>query len=198
LDFNLHIPENALLLAGVAGILANPSVDTADRHTLSTTVRSRLLLPRLVLVGVGILLAAVTVPKLTGEWYAERSRYALEGKEWLESARQAQLGLEYQSHNPYLHFYIGEANWEQARNLSNPVLARSYAEAALAGYRDALRVFPHDSRTLLQAGWILARLGRFDEAAPMFAAAVEWDPRNATIRTYQGHFLRMKGENAAA
>ncbi len=59
-------------------------------------------------------------------------------------------------------------------------------------------MFPQDSRSLLQAGWILARLGRFDEAGPVFDSAVAWDPRNGPIRVYQGHYLRMKGDNAAA
>src|SRR5262249_5303392 len=147
----LHIPENALVLAGVAGILANPSIETVERQALSASAPSRPLPPRLALVANGILPAAGTLPKTPGGWYAEKSRYALEGKELLESARLAQMGLEHQSHNPYLHFYLGEANWDQARNLQNPVLARSFAEAALKGYRDALRVFPQDSRTLLQA-----------------------------------------------
>jgi tetratricopeptide (TPR) repeat protein len=150
------------------------------------------------LVLVGFVLAALTLPKLTGEWYAEHARFALEDKELLESARLARLGLEYQARNPYLYFYLGEANWEQARKLPNPVVARSYAEAALAAYRDALTVFPQDSRTLLQAGWILARLGRFDEAGLMFDSAVTWDPKNGPIRTYQGHYLRLKGDRAAA
>ncbi len=197
-DFNLHIPENALLLAGVGGILANPSVDTHERSERFNGVRSRLLLPRTVLVAVGLLLALVAFPKLPGEWYAEHARMAVGRKELLESLRLAELGLEHQSRNPNLYFYQGEANWEQARKLPNPVVARSYAEAALKSYQDALRVFPQDSRSLLQAGWILARLGRFEEAGPVFDSAVMWDPRNGPIRAYQGHYLRMKGDHAAA
>ncbi len=149
----------------------------------------------LVAVGLTYLL---TLPKLPGEWYGEQARRALERKELLESSRLAQLALQYQFRNPHLYFYQGEANWEQARKLPNPAVARSYAEAALASYRDALKVFPQDSRSLLQTGWILARLGRFDEAGPVFDSAVAWDPRNGTIRVYQGHYLRMKGDNAAA
>jgi O-antigen ligase len=198
LDFNLHIPENAILLAGVAGILANPSVETDERQTRATAAGSRLFLPRALLVAVGLVLAGVTLPKLPGEWYAEHARFALDDREFLEASRLARLGIERQTTNPYLPFYLGEANWEQARKLPNAAVARSYAEAAVVAYQDALKDFPQDSRTLLQVGWILARLGRFDEAGPYFDSAVAWDPRNAMIRTYQGHFFRMKGENAGA
>ncbi len=197
-DFNLHIPENAILLAAVGGILANPSIDTDERSLRATGARTRLLLPRLLLVVTGLLLGGLTLPKLTGEWYAEEAREALSDRELLEASRLARIGLEHQTRNPNLYFYLGEANWEQARKLKNPVIGRSFAEAALAAYQDALKVFPQDSRTLLQAAWVLTRLERFDEAGPMFDSAVAWDPRNALIRTYQGHFLRLKGENAAA
>ena len=198
LDFNLHIPENAILLAALGGILANPSVETSERPTRANGIKPGLLLPRALLVAVGLVLAGLTLPKLPGEWYAEHARFALEDKEYIESARLARLGLERQTRNPYLYFYIGEANWELARKVPNPAVARSYAEGAAVAYRDALKVFPQDSRTLLQAAWIFARLGRFEEAGPLFDSAVAWDPRNALIRVYQGHYLRLRGDALAA
>ncbi len=197
-DFNLHIPENALLLAAVGGILANPSIDTDERALRASGTRSRRFTPRIILVVIGMILAGVTLPKLVGEWYAERTRFALSDRELLEASRLAREGIEHQTRNPYLYFYLGEANWDQARKLKNPVIGRSFAEAAVAAYQDSLKVFPQDSRTLLQAGWVMARLGRYDEAGLMFDHAVAWDPRNAMIRIYQGHFLRLKGDNAAA
>src|SRR5437588_6091574 len=72
-DFNLHIPANALLLAFVFGILANAGI---QREKELATVRMPTGWWRLLLPVIGIVLAIQSVRLLPGEYFAERARAA--------------------------------------------------------------------------------------------------------------------------
>ena len=196
-DFNLQIPANALLLASVGGMLANPSVEI-DAPRGPVTLGWRHYFPRLALMASGLWLTVFALPKLPGEWYAEQSRQALRDGHWLESANLARLGLEREQQNFHLPFQLGESQWEQSQHVRNPAIARSFAEAAIAPYRDALSLFPQDSQTLLKLAWALSRLGRTEEADAVFASALKWDPNSGAMYTFYGHHLRTTGRKRQA
>lgn len=196
-DFNLHIPANALLLASVGGMLANPSVEI-DAPPGPVALGLRQLVPRLTLVAAGLWLAVVALPKLPGEWYAEESRVARRDGRWLEAANLARLGLGFEKQNPNLYFSLAESDWEQSQHIRNPAIARSFADAAVAPYREALALFPEDARAWLKLAWTLSMLGRVDEADAAFASALAWDPNNGALQTYYGHHLRTLGKTELA
>lgn len=196
-DFNLHIPANALLLASVGGMLANPSVEI-DGPRGAVALGLRQLVPRLILVAAGLWLAVVALPKLPGEWYAEEARVALRDGRWLEAASLARTGLDHEKQNPNLFFLLAESHWEQSQHVRNPAIARSFADAAVTPYRESLALFPQDARARLKLAWALSMLGRADEADEAFAAALAWDPNSGALQTFYGHHLRLLGRTPLA
>jgi TolB-like protein len=65
--------------------------------------------------------------------------------------------------------------------------------AALAAFEDALRARPGDPEFLQFSGWVLRRLGRWDEALARLERAIELDPRNASLLWNQGlNYYRLR------
>ena len=121
-DFNLHIPANALLLAFVFGVLANPgrSLDPGSTAVPPRGCGWTDWLPRLALPALGIWMAVAGLPRLPGEYYCEKARIALRDGHnapcgELDYARQ---GLRANTRNgiPSLYFYLGQARQSLAGN----------------------------------------------------------------------------------
>lgn len=188
-DFNLHIPANALLYAWVGGLLASG-------HPSARGAASRLgeLGWRLPLLAAGAWLGWFASQHAAGEWHAEQARVALREGEAAIAIREARAGLEVEADNPWLPFYLGEARWYLANRTKDPTAGRSFALAALDAYSIAALISPLDSRILLQQAWACTMLGRFDEAGATFARALAVDPRNAGIWRSLGHHLRRTGQ----
>jgi TolB-like protein len=64
--------------------------------------------------------------------------------------------------------------------------ARGDYEAALTALHAARRVRPGDPEILQHEGWVLRRLGRWDEAMELLDRAIQLDPRNPTLVWNQG------------
>ncbi len=75
--------------------------------------------------------------------------------------------------------------------------ARGDYAAALTALQKAREVRPGDPEIMQHAGWVLRRLGRWDEAMELLDRAVRLDPKNATLLGNQGsnnYRLRRYGE----
>jgi TolB-like protein/Tfp pilus assembly protein PilF len=75
--------------------------------------------------------------------------------------------------------------------------ARGDYEAALTAFQAARRIRPGDPEILQHVGWVLRRLGRWDEAMQLIDRAIQLDPRNPTMVWNQGlnnYRLRRYGE----
>jgi len=59
--------------------------------------------------------------------------------------------------------------------------ARADFESALAAIQAARRARPGDPEILQNEGWVLRRLGRWDEAMVVIDRAIQLDPRNSTL-----------------
>src|SRR4051812_11125204 len=105
-DFNLHIPANALLLAFVFGILANAGV---TRDEKDPTVAMPILAWRALLLVTGAFLAWQSVRLLPGEYFAEHARSTLRNNQPDEAMRFAMRGLESEKQNPFLYQYLASA-----------------------------------------------------------------------------------------
>ena len=139
-DSNLHVPGNALVVAFLFSILAAPTVETLvpeENPEPSPAVHwLRFLAP-----AIGLYLLVVGVPRVEGEYLAERARIALldanhtlaESKEralksppdedsehalharlesdYAAAADFAQLGIAVEKKNPALFYYLGKAKF---------------------------------------------------------------------------------------
>lgn len=199
-DFNLHIPANAMLLAFACAVLANPGRALrpgAEPSPAGTGVwRERW--PRLLLPVVGAALLAAAWPRFPGELWAERARVAVRDEHWLEGARLARRGLELETRNPDLYFYLGEARFGPARAAASPAVSRSFYLASVEAYTEGVQRFPQDSRLLMRLGLAQSMAGREAEALETLAGAVRWDPQSARVRAAHAFGLRRAGRLEAA
>ncbi len=88
-DFNMHIPGNALLFAFIFGMLANPGIERMPN------VIERTVLPwgRLLLPALGVWMIVSGLPLLPSELCAERARVALRENKYFTAIDYAKLGL---------------------------------------------------------------------------------------------------------
>ena len=193
-DFNLHIPANALLMAFVFGVLANPGRGLPPEGQLPARFRRSDLLPRLALPALGVWILAVGLPKLPGAYYAEKARVALRDNRSAAALNFARQGLEHEHADPILYGYLGEARLNLAGNGPDTPFARSFREAAVEAYTQAIRLSPQDSYLLVRFGEAYTRLGEFDAAGKVFARALLWDPNSGFVLTYDGFYLQSCGK----
>jgi O-antigen ligase len=192
-DFNLHIPANALLVAFVFGVLANPGRSLSGDESTAPRVRGVDLCARLALPVLGVWVMAMGLPKLPGEYYSEKARVALRDGKAVQALNFARAGLERESKNPNLYYYMGEARQKLADQIPNPVLAQSFRKAAIEPYEQGLTLFPEDTRLLLRLGYALTMTGEFDKGEDIFARALRADPNSAQVQTYYGYYLHHRG-----
>ncbi len=171
LDFNLHIPGNALGMAFVFGLLARPEIlpETAPPATAAHG--------RAPLLALGGTLLALTLLAWPGEFFTERARVRLRDEKYPAAIASATRALRLDPWNPFTCFYLGEALRFQAE--LEPVYANRQAqrEAAALAYTHGLRLFPQDENLLVRRGQVLDRLKRFDEAEASYQAALAADPQ---------------------
>lgn len=192
-DFNLHIPANALLMAFVFGILANPGLETFHGGTMTIRANQAFhwLLPLL-----GLAILGLGAPKLPGEYYAEKARTSLRDKDYGGAMLAAKAGIAWEKKNPDLYYYLGEAKRNIGGAFPTPVLSASFYRSASDAYMQGLELFPQDVRLLLIEGWILDALGQHQEAEGYFQKSLEWDANwEPTQKSYENH---LKIENISA
>jgi hypothetical protein len=184
-DFNLHSPANALVMAFVFGVLANPGgeIKVSSKEKKGGFRLGRQF--RLVTPVLGLCMLVLAMPKLPAEIYAERARRVLSDGQYLISPDMAQtvenyalLGLQYDLRNPELYYYLGEAGIAEAGMAADPVeRTKKYSESVDA-YRKAVELAQRDTRLLLCLATSLDALQRFGEAAPLYVRVLETDPKS--------------------
>ena len=197
-DFNLHIPVNALLTAFVFGVLANPGRPLADEAGSASRLRWTDWGARLALGAVGLALFVAGVPLLPGEYYDEMARAALRDRRFLAASGYALKGLEYEKRNPQLDFYLGEARMSLAGDGPDTPVAHSFREGADEAYCQGLKLAPCDSALLLRHAQILTIFGDYPEAERVLAEALRWDPNSGLVQMYLGFYLECTGRLAEA
>jgi len=191
-DFNLHIPANALTMAFLFGILARPeSPDDEPRPEPGPPPRwpSRVR-PALPLLGaLLLLLSALAWP---GEYFAEIARTQVRDDEYPEAATTAARALRLDPGNPLVYFHLGEAERLQAE------LEEKYADrqtrrlASAAAYASGLRLFPQDKDLLLRRAQVLDQLRRFDEAEAAYQDAIAADPNLKVLKSFYERHRQLR------
>jgi len=64
--------------------------------------------------------------------------------------------------------------------------ARADYESALEAFQQARSIRPNDPEIMQHVGWVLRRLGHWDEAMDLLDRAIQLDPRNASLIWNQG------------
>lgn len=193
MDFNLHIPGNALLFAFIFGVLVTPSLSQAAGGGSQVTNGLRWMLP---VLGVWLLVAGGA--KYPGEYWAEKTRVAVREQKFAQAVELGQKALEYEKGNPELYFQLGAAYRGLAWVAPAAFAKRPHLENAVDTYQKGLAVFPYDSHTLVRMGQALDELGRFKEAGEAYRSAIALDPNLADVYAYYARHLARLGREADA
>jgi O-antigen ligase len=190
-DFNLHIPANALLLAFVFGMLANAGAP----GTTGQSGSARFFLGwRLVAPALAIVLTVQCIRLLPGEYFTERARRLWSDDNPAEAITYALRALEKEKQNPDLYDYLGRARTDLAETISEPRPRESLYFQAIEDFEKGRALAPLDKTFPLELAFVYDALARFPEAEWMFYEARALDPKSATTeRYYQAHLLRWSG-----
>lgn len=202
LDFNLHIPANALLLAFVFGLLANPGV---SRESTIPAPAGSLIGWRIALAGLGVVVAIQSFRLLPAEYFTERARVALRDNDPHAALGFADRAVTTDQRNPNLYLYIGRAGIAEANAASEPE-KRSYLVAlSIAAFEKGWGLARQDEVFPLELASIYDAVGRFSEAEWMYDEAIRLDPNFAPVRrSYEAHLERWRsaalvnGQNSEA
>ena len=219
-DFDMHIPGNALIFAFLFGILANPGAEARPG------IASRILLPagKLLLPVLGGFMLWYGCRLIPSEYAAEVARRDLRDHSYIETIRFAKLGLGpsfgplpppadgqkpdlldqslafagYNPKNPLLYFYLGEANRGLGNKMPNRFMRILYFEKADAAFKAGLAVFPQDENMLIREGQALDGLRRFAASEAIYQKTLTLDPNLDTLHEYYENHLRAEGKTAEA
>ena len=202
-DFNMHIPANALVVAFLCGLLANPGADPGEEPSPFGLASAKVL--RVALPSLGLAFAALILPKLPAEFWAEKARILRARVSYIESpeaprtvAADARRALESDPRNRDAHYYLGAALVAQAEGIENPVERARFFEASLGPFQQALALAPRDRDLVLCLAWSLDALQRFEESEVHFRRALELDPKGAEVRYAHAAHLELRGQRAEA
>jgi len=194
-DFNLHIPANALFVAFLMGILARPasapSPQSPEAPTPAGWSRWGMAVLALVLLGISIRF-------LPGEFYAEKARVAFRDGHYADSLALAHRGIAWEKKNPALYGYLGDAGHFLTLSSPDPASARMLHEDAVVAYEAGLKLFPHDTGLLLKQAQVLDLLGRFPEAEAVFQKLFRYDPLFANVYAYYGLHWKLQNRMKTA
>jgi tetratricopeptide (TPR) repeat protein len=191
LDFNLHIPANAMLMGFVFGMLANPGIVMPNVNETHEKLSHYL---KLALPAIGVWIAAFGLPTLPAEYFAEQSRVAFREERYEDAISFAELGLAGDRKNPYLPLYLGQAHASLAESTTNTAVARASYTAAVEAFREGIALYPREQWLLVGLGSALDGLGRFDEARSIYDQAIAANPTSGPIHLYYATHLRLAGK----
>ena len=227
-DFDMHIPGNALIFAFIFGMLANPETERQPGFV------ERRIVPwgRLIAPALGVVMLCRGVPLIPSEYYAEMSRRSLRDRDFLKSIAYAEKSIGPSSiglvtpgvltsqveasgtsaalidrmlartgpnpNNPDTYFYIGESSRAVAMRMRNPYIRKHYFERALPAFEAGLRIFPQDESMLVRYGQALDGSGRFADAEGIYHRASEWDSKSSAVEEAYESHLKAEGKEAEA
>ena len=191
LDFNLHIPANALLLAFVFGVIVNPGIQRPGDASLSGVPW------RIIMLLIGVALAIQVWRLLPAEYFAEQARVAIRDNDPTTSAAFAVRALKTDEKNPNIYFTLGQAGVLEGNASASPDQRAFFFQVAAVAFEKGWALAPRDEMFPLALASIYDGLRRFSEAEWMYSRVIPLDPNSAAIReAYKTHVEKWR-KNAA-
>ena len=223
-DFDMHIPGNALIFAFLFGIIANPGLEKEPQWA------SRVFTPlaMAVLPLLGVLMLWRVLPLLPSEYWSEQARISLRDQQFLDAIAYAKRGLgalpavPAQSpdpaagdaapsllnqllakgpgdpQNPDLYMYIGEANRGLGQRMMNPFMKKLYLKRAVEAFDAGLKIFPQSESMLIREGQSMDGMRDFADAEGVYQKALTLDPNLDLAHAFYENHLILEGKKAEA
>ena len=192
-DFNLHIPANALAGVTVLGLVASNVRFATKRHWLRARLPVQLAATGAIIVVAGYF--ALQGWRRAGEtlWIA---RAEAKPNFSNEQAAALEKALAYEPKNFETAYNIGECF--RTQSLDGGENYADLAEKALTFYTFDIHLNPYDAYGELRSGMCLDWLGRHAEAEPFYAAAETHDPNgNYVVANIGWHYVQVSDYAAA-
>ena len=195
-DFNLHIPANALAGVTLLALLASNIRFASKRYWVRIRLPWQFVLTGL-FAGFMIYLGAQAWRRGGEELWTKRAEHVPMGPNY--SSDQAALlekALVCEPKNYLTAYNLGECFWTQSLDGGDDYA--NLAQKALDFYEQGIRLNPLDERCPLRAGMCLDWLGRHTEAEKYYAAAEKLDPNGDFVVANIGwHYLQINDYAAA-
>jgi tetratricopeptide (TPR) repeat protein len=195
LDFNFHVPANALVIALLFGFLANPSGGIRETPSAAERLFDRTF--GIVLFGLGAWMAAIAVTKFPAEFFHEKT--ALLDANWTSEEmdplieKSARSGLAFDPEIPDLHHYLGKSLIDQGFRSDDSAESARMKREGIAAHRRALELAPQDVKLVLALAGALDKEKRFDESQPLYERALSMDPNGGWVRAAYAAHLHRRG-----
>jgi O-antigen ligase len=192
-DFNLHIPANAILGVTLLALLSSNLRFATERHWLGARLPVKMLATLVLVAGVAYL----------GCQGWRRGQEAV----WLARAEQSPVYSPAQAANLKKAFAVELMNFETAYNIGECFRTQSFdggqnyedlAKTAMQWYARGMKLNPHDGYNYLRYGMCLDWLEKHDEAGPYFNRADALDPNSYYTAANIGWHYVQAGNYAAA
>lgn len=192
-DFNLHIPANALAGVTVLALVASNLRFATERHWLHARLPLQLALTGA--LGVVVVYFAAQAWRRGGETFWRAQAEALPSFS-TERAAALQKALACEPQNFQTAYDIGECF--RTQSLEGGADFAGLAQSALTFYAQGIRLDPHDAYSPLRSGMCLDWLGRHSEAEKYYDDAEMRDPNgNYVVANIGWHFVQT-GDYPAA
>ena len=192
-DFNLHIPANAILGVTLLALLSSNLRFATERHWLGARLPVKMLATLALVAGVAYLSCQ--------GW--RRGHEAV----WLARAEQSPVYSPAQAANLKKAFDVELMNFETAYNIGEAYRVQSFdggqnyedlAKTAMQWYTRGMKLNPHDGYNYLRCGMCLDWLDKHDEAGLYFNRADALDPNGYYTAANVGWHYVQVGNYAAA
>jgi tetratricopeptide (TPR) repeat protein len=199
-DFNLHIPSNALLLAGILGFtaaIADPARRVPDKPAPPA---SRYILGA-AMIGICVLGVRFFVPTLLAYHHTDLGNGAKIALNYTAAFAHYERASALDPTYPKPHIKVGEihlssANWRRAPAKANE--RREFAHKAVQAYERALALNPYQAFVLANKGRAHELAGEDELALQSYQRAIAIAPCNAYAHYLLGCYYREHGEEEKA
>jgi O-antigen ligase len=200
-DFNMHIPANAILAVSLMALLASHIRFASDSFWFSAPPATKLLATVALVAGCSYL--GYQGARRAGEsrWLDRAARSTQYSPEKLDALQKA---FAREPQNPLTSYQIGELLQIRSREGSDyypefkGVDYRQLSGQAMDWLARSKKLNPFSAQTWLCYGACLDWLGKFDEAEPYFDKADLLDPNGYLTTTFIGlHYVELRDYAAA-
>jgi O-antigen ligase len=192
-DFNLHIPANAILCVTLLALLSSNLRFATERHWLGARLPVKMLATLALVAGVAYLSCQGWRRGHEAVWLA---RAELLPNFSTQRAAALKTAFEYEPMNFETAYNIGEAF--RVQSFDGGQNYEDLAKTAMQWYARSMKLNPHDGYNFLRYGMCLDWLEKHDEAGPYFNRADALDPNSYYTAANIGWHYVQAGNYAAA
>lgn len=193
-DFNMHIPANALVAVTLMALLSGYLRFATDRYW--RTARVGIKIPLTLTLVAGCVFLAWQTARSEGEsiWLMRAQKAEAASPEQIAALKSA---FSVEPRNPRTARAVGEAyrlqSWQDVGD------SEGQARDAMKWFQRAIELNEYDDSSLLRYGMCLDKIfDRHDEAFTYFDRAVRMDPNSYFDNAYMGWHYVQSGDYAAA